>query len=40
MLEWEPISEVALRDRVTQGETRMSPALRRLWNAIRIEPEK
>ena len=40
MLEWEPISEAALRDRIAQGEARMSQAQRRVWDAIRIEPEK
>ncbi len=40
MPEWEPISEVALRGRITQGEARMSPSQRHLWEAIRIEPEK
>jgi hypothetical protein len=40
MLEWEPIAEIALRARVAQGEARMSPAERRLWEVIRIEPEK
>ena len=40
MPEWEPISEEALRGRIAQGEARMSPARLRLWEAIRIEPEK
>jgi len=40
MLEWEPITEIALRARVAQGETRMSQVQRRLWETVRIEPEK
>lgn len=40
MVEWEPISETALRTRVRQGRARMTPAQLRLWEAIRIEPEK
>jgi hypothetical protein len=40
MVEWTPISEHQLRDRIAQGESRMSESDRHLWNAIRIEPEK
>jgi hypothetical protein len=40
MIDWHPISKRALLARVSQGEARMSPADLRLWNAIRIEPEK
>ena len=40
MTEWEPIAESAIKARVAQGEARMSPAQRHLWNAVRIEPEK
>lgn len=40
MVEWEPISATALRKRIAQGCARMTPAQRRLWEAIRIEPEK
>jgi hypothetical protein len=40
MVEWEPISEAALRTRVGQGRARMTPAQLRLWEAVRIEPEK
>jgi len=40
MVEWAPIAERDLRRRIAQGVARMSPACRRLWNAIRIEPEK
>ena len=40
MVEWQPISEAALRKRIAQGVARMSAPCRRLWEAIRIEPEK
>ena len=40
MIEWEPITEAALRARMAQGEARMGADQRRLWHAIRIEPEK
>jgi len=40
MIEWEPITEAALRARVAQGEARMTADQRRVWQAIRIEPEK
>jgi hypothetical protein len=40
MLEWEPITETALRERVAQGEARMSSLQLRLWETIRIEPTK
>jgi hypothetical protein len=40
MIEWEPITEAALQARVAQGEARMNPSQRRLWEAVRIDPEK
>jgi hypothetical protein len=40
MLDWESITESELQARVAQGVTRMSAPQRRLWEAIRIEPEK
>ena len=40
MIEWEPISIDVLRARIDQGCARMTPAQLRLWEAIRIEPEK
>lgn len=40
MVDWKPISEAALRKRISQGVARMSGAARRLWEAVRIEPEK
>ena len=39
-IEWEPITETALRARVAQGQARMSPSQLRLWEAIQIDPEK
>lgn len=39
-VEWEPIAESALRARMAQGQARMSMAQLRLWEAIRIEPQK
>ena len=40
MVDWEPISEAALLARISQGYARMTQAQQRLWNAIRITPEK
>jgi hypothetical protein len=40
MIEWKPIAKDALRARVAQGEARMSPSQRHLWEAVRIDPEK
>jgi hypothetical protein len=40
MSSWHPIPKEALLKRVSQGETRMTPAQRRHWNAIRVEPQK
>ena len=40
MPEWAPISEAALSDRVTQGVARMSPPQRRLWEVVRVDPQK
>jgi hypothetical protein len=39
-VEWSPIAEAALQARVEQGVSRMTPAQVRLWQAIRIAPEK
>ena len=39
-IRWTPISLQQLRRRIAQGESRMPDADRRLWNAIRVEPEK
>ena len=40
MTHWEPITEEALLARIAQGCARMTVAQQRLWNAIRIRPEK
>ena len=40
MAEWEPISERALLKRIGQGCAAMTEANRRLWDAVRIPPEK
>jgi hypothetical protein len=40
MVDWEPISELELVARIRLGYERMSEAQRRLWNSIRINPEK
>jgi hypothetical protein len=40
MVDWQPIAERDLRARISQGQARMTPAQLRLWEAIRIEPEK
>jgi hypothetical protein len=40
MVDWEPISEVAVLARINQGYARMTQAQQRLWNAIQINPEK
>lgn len=39
-IDWKPISAAALKSRIRQGCKRMSPKEERLWQAIRIEPEK
>jgi len=39
-MDWEPISEAALWDKIIDAEGRMNPQLFRLWEAIRITPEK
>jgi hypothetical protein len=40
MVEWQPISEAALRDRVAQGVARMPLSHMRLWEAVRIDLQK
>jgi len=40
MIEWVPISERALLKRISQGYAAMPEAARRLWNTVRISPEK
>ena len=40
MAEWAPISEAALLDRVAQGVARMSAAQKRVWEAVRVDPQR
>jgi len=40
MVDWTPISQNALLARISQGYARMTRAQQRLWDAIRIKPEK
>ena len=40
MVDWKPILKDDLRKRIAQGAARMKPEERRLWNLIRIDPEK
>jgi hypothetical protein len=39
-MEWEPISEADLWSKIISAEVRMSPQLLRLWEAIKIPPQK
>lgn len=39
-MDWKPISEVDLWDLIFKAETRMSPQLARLWQAIKVAPQK
>lgn len=39
-MNWEPISEAALRDLINAAESRMDIPQARLWEVIRIEPAK
>lgn len=40
MVDWQPIPLPALLDRIEQGRARMPEAHRRLWDAVRIAPER
>jgi hypothetical protein len=40
MMDWEPISEAALWDKIISAEGRMTPQVHRLWEAIKVLPEK
>ena len=40
MPQWTPITEAALLKRVAQGQARMTAAQLRLWNAVRVPPQK
>ncbi|HBF51917.1 MAG TPA: hypothetical protein DDX04_17970 [Massilia sp.] len=39
-MDWEPISEADLRDRIIGAEGRMSPRISHLWETIKIPPQK
>lgn len=39
-MDWQPISEAALWDEILSAERRMNPQVLRLWEAIKITPEK
>lgn len=40
MIDWVPISPAELMERVDRGVGTMNEPCRRLWDAVRIEPEK
>jgi len=39
-MDWEPISEARLWDEIIRAESRMNPQIFRLWEVIKISPEK
>jgi hypothetical protein len=39
-MDWTPITEAELWDKILHAEGRMSPQIFRLWEAIKIPPEK
>jgi hypothetical protein len=39
-MEWQPISETAIWDSIIQAEARMNAEKLRLWDAIKITPQK
>jgi hypothetical protein len=39
-MQWTPITETELNSQIADGESAMSPILRRLWDLIRIRPTK
>lgn len=39
-MEWQPISEAAIWDKINDAYLRMNPIQGRLWDAIKITPEK
>ena len=39
-MDWEPISEAELWDKINESYARMNPEQRRLWEMIKIVPEK
>jgi hypothetical protein len=40
LIDWKPITRKALLARIAQGYDAMNEPSRRLWEAVRIEPEK
>jgi hypothetical protein len=40
VVDWEPITEAALVDRIAQGVARMPRSHLHLWEAIRVDPQK
>ena len=40
MTQWQPIAEMALLKRIAQREARMTAAQARLWQAVRVQPQK
>jgi hypothetical protein len=39
-MDWKPITEAELHDKIFAAEGRMNPQVFRLWDAIKIPPEK
>ena len=39
-MDWTPISEVSLWDKINAAENRMNSQLAKLWDAVRFTPEK
>jgi hypothetical protein len=39
-MEWEPISEADLWSKIISAKDRMSPQILRLWEAIKVPPQK
>lgn len=39
-MDWQPITELEVWDKILQGESRMNPDQSRLWSAIKILPQK
>jgi len=39
-VDWEPISEAGLWDRIIAAEARMDPEVARFWEGVRVPPEK
>ena len=39
-MDWKPISEAGIWDSINEAYERMSPEQRRMWETIKIDPEK